>query len=345
MRHLIKTAFLPVILLLSSLIGQLDNVQTITKTGTAAAQFLKISVDPRGSAMGNAFTAMSGDISSMYWNPGGLVAVEGIETIFVNSNWLAGINFNYAAVAINLSNNGVLGFSFTNLRVPKDKVRTVEQPNGTGELFDAGDLALNLSYARKLTNNFSLGGNIKYIRQNIWHSSASAFAFDLGALFITPFNNIRLGASLTNYGSDLRLQGRDQKFSIDPDLNNQGNVEFVNALYETDSFPLPLLFRVGISGEALRTKNLRISFTVDALHPNDNMEWVNTGFELGVSETFFLRGGYSTLFRTDTEEGPTFGAGVHYRLWGSPTVLKLDYSYSYFGRLENIQRLSVGIKF
>ncbi len=340
-----RKPLLLIALLVGTAAGQLDNVQTITKTGTTAAQFLKIPVDPRGAAMGNAFTAMSGDISSMYWNPGGLVAVEGIETIFVNSNWLAGINFNYAAVAINLSGQGVLGFSFTSLRVPEDKVRTVEQPEGTGERFDAGDLALNLSYARRLTNNFSLGGNVKYIRQNIWHSSASTFAFDLGALFTTPFNKIRLGASLTNYGGTLRLRGRDQKFSIDPDLNNQGNVEFVNALYETDSFPLPLLFRVAISGEAFQSKNLRVSFAVDALHPNDNMEWVNTGVEVGLGETFYLRSGYSTLFRTDTEEGPTFGAGVHYRLWGSPTVLKLDYSYSYFGRLENIQRLSIGIKF
>ena len=40
-------------------IGQLDNITTITKTGTTAAQFLKIGVDPRGSSMGNAFTAMS----------------------------------------------------------------------------------------------------------------------------------------------------------------------------------------------------------------------------------------------------------------------------------------------
>ncbi|MEE8335612.1 MAG: PorV/PorQ family protein [Candidatus Neomarinimicrobiota bacterium] len=330
---------------LGCLTAQLDNVQTITKSGTTAGQFLKIGVDPRASAMGNAFTAMEGDISSMYWNPAGLAAVSGIETIFVNSEWLAGISFNYAAVVLNLRSVGVLGFGLTSLRVPEDKVRTVEQPEGTGEFFEAGDLAVTLSYAKKLTDNFSLGGNIKYIKQNIWHAYANTAAIDFGALFVTPFNNIRLGASISNYGPDLKMSGRDQTFSVDPDPNNQGNVEFVNALYETESFPLPLLFRVGLSGEIVKRGNLRVSVAVDALHPNDNQEWVNSGVELSLAETFFLRGGYSSLFRTDAEDGLTLGTGIHYRLWGSPTILKLDYSYSSFGLLKNVQRLSLGIKF
>lgn len=325
--------------------AQLDNIQTITKTGTTAAQFLKIGVDPRAAAMGNAFAAMDGDLSSVYWNPAGLATIKGIETMFVNSSWVAGIDFNYAAVAINLHNAGVLGLALTSLRIPEDMVRTVEKPDGTGEFFRAGDLALTLTYAKKLTNNFSLGGNVKFISQNIWHSYATAYAADLGALFITPFNNIRLGASITNYGPNMNMSGRDQKFSTDPDPNNEGNVEFVNALYETDSFPLPLLFRVGLSGEAIKTGDLRVTFSIDALHPNDNSEWVNTGVEMAVAETFFLRAGYSTLFRTDSEEGLTFGGGIHYRLWGSTTLLKLDYSYSSFGLLKNVQRLSVGIRF
>ena len=83
-----------IFILFSATIGfsQLDNTETITKTGTTAAQFLKIGVDARGSAMGNAFTAMSGDISAMYWNPAGLASIGKIESMFVNANWLAGIN-------------------------------------------------------------------------------------------------------------------------------------------------------------------------------------------------------------------------------------------------------------
>ena len=48
-----------IILLLSSIsYSQLDNTESISKTGTTSAQFLKIGADARGTSMGNAFTAM-----------------------------------------------------------------------------------------------------------------------------------------------------------------------------------------------------------------------------------------------------------------------------------------------
>ena len=328
-----------------SCFAQLDNTESISKTGTTSAQFLKIGANARGASMGNAFTAMSGGISSMYWNPAGMTSIRKIEAVFLSSDWIAGITYNYAAFGLNLGNVGIVGLSMTSLSTPEDLVRTVEKPNGTGEYFDANDLAINLSYARRLTNKFSLGGNIKYIRQSIWHANANSVAADLGALFITPFNEIRLGASLSNYGSDMQMTGRNQKFSVDPDPINEGNVEFVNAIYETDKFPLPLIFRVGLSGEIINTDFSRLTFAIDALHPNDNVEWVNFGLEFASRDMFFLRGGMSTLFRENSEEGLTLGSGFNYRLPGSSTQIKLDYSYSEFGKLRDVQRLSIGIHF
>ena len=63
------------------------------------------------------------------------------------------------------------------------------------------------------------------------------------------------------------------------------------------------------------------------------------------NELFFLRTGMSTLFREDTEEGLTLGTGLNYRLAGTSTQIKLDYSYAAFGRLKNVQRLSIGVHF
>lgn len=345
LRRLLSLGVSGALVLLAPLYSQIEDRQTITKTGTTAAQFLKIGLDPRGSAMGNAYVAMRGDLGTLFWNPAGSAYIQGMETMFVTSRWLADIRYNYAAFTLQARGLGVLGLSITSLAVPEDLVRTVEKPEGTGELFDASDLALVISFSRRLTDKFSLGGNLKYIRQSIWHAHASAFAADLGALFVTPFKNIRLGASLSNYGSDMQLTGRDQKISVDPDPLNEGNVEFVNARYETDVFPLPLLFRVGIAGEMIQTSSLRLSLALDALHPNDNSESVNTGFELALGETVFLRGGYASLFRQDSEQGLTLGAGFHYRVWNSPTILKVDYSYAAYGRLNGVQRLAVGVKF
>lgn len=327
---------------LNGIYGQLNNKQTMTKSGTTAAQFLKIGVDARGTGMGNAFTAMDGDISSMFWNASGLANVKRIETVFVNNDWLAGISFQYLGFAMPINRIGVLGLSVTSLTVPDDLVRTITQPEGTGEYWGAHDLAANLSFARKLSDKFSIGGNIKYIQQSIWHSHANTFAMDLGALFITPFRGIRLGASLANYGNKLKMTGRDQKLSVDPDPLNQGNVEFVNSLYETDAFPIPLIFRVGLSGDMNIHQKIRLSYGIDAFHPNDNTEAVNTGLELAIGETLFLRGGHANLFRENSEEGLTLGCGIQYRLWATQTILKIDYSYVDFGRLNYVNRVSFG---
>ncbi len=336
---------LTIALLAAAAHAQTDNTQTITKTGTAVGQFLKIGVDARGAAMGGAFAAMEGDLSAMHWNPAGLGHHRGIGAMFVHSKWLAEMNFNFAAVAFDIGEIGVAGLSVTSLSTPEDLVRTIEQPDGTGERFSANDLALGLSFSRRLTDRFSFGGTVKFIRQSIWHMSANAVALDVGALFTTPFNNIRLGASIVNFGSDLRLEGRDIRFSQDPDPNNQGNVEFVNALYETDGFPLPLAFRVGIAAELIKTENLRLTAGIDALHPNDNAESVNLGAEAAFNELLFLRGGYGTLFRKDSEEGLALGGGLNYRLWGSGTRLKVDYAYTSFGLLEDVQRVSLAVEF
>src|SRR5262245_62442984 len=132
--------------------AQTDDTQTITKTGTAVGQFLKIGADARGTAMGGAFAAMEGDLAAIHWNPAGLGHHRGLEAMFVHGQWLAEMNFNFAAVAMNIGEVGKLGFSVTSLGTPEDLVRTVEQPEGTGERFNANDLALGLTFARRLTD-------------------------------------------------------------------------------------------------------------------------------------------------------------------------------------------------
>jgi hypothetical protein len=341
-----KRIFTLIIVFAVSAFAQLDNTQTLTKTGTAAAQFLKIGVDARATAMGGAYAGMMGDLSSIHWNPSGLGYITGRDVEFVHNEWLAGMNFNHIAFATELGYVGILAASITSLTTPEDMVRTVDQPEGTGEFWDASDLAVHLSYARRLTDKFSFGASLKYIQQRIWHESASSVAGDIGALFVTPFfNGMRLGAAISNFGGELRMEGRDLRFSKDPDDFNQGNVQFVNALYETDPFPLPLLFRVGVAGDFIQNNRLRWSYAIDALHPNDNTESLNLGTEVALGETFYVRAGYAQLFREESEEGLTVGGGIHYRIYGSSMLLKLDYAYAEFGLLDYVQRFSVGLTF
>src|SRR5207247_1449775 len=101
-------------------------------------------------------------------------------------NWVADINFNYADVVIPLSQFGTVGIGFTSLSMEEMEVTTEDQPEGTGQFFPAGSFALTGSYARNLTDWFSIGGNVKYINERIWNSSATSFAVDIGTLFTTP---------------------------------------------------------------------------------------------------------------------------------------------------------------
>ena len=155
---------------------------------------------------------------------------------------------------------------------------------------------------------------------------------------------LRLGASMSNFGPKMRLDGRDILFSEDPNPNNQGNVEIVNAQFRTDQHPLPLLFRVGLAWDAYHTTDHRLMISTDAAHPNDNSEYLNMGAEYSFRDLISLRAGYRNLFEEDGEQGLTFGAGLDLRLDRSLRT-RLDYAYADFGRLTQTHWFTMNLVF
>ena len=325
--------------------SQLENNQDISKVGTTAAQFLKISAGARGFAMGGANVAITNDLSSGFWNPAGLAHLKGIQAYFENNGWLAGTDYNFGSFGFEWPRVGVFSLSLTMLTSPDDLVRTVENPNGTGEKFNSQDMSIGLSVGKKLTDDLSLGATIKNIRQRIWHSSGHTIGVDIGVQYNTPIKNIILGASIANFGNDISLAGRDMNLSVDPDPTNQGNIEFVNAQYETDAFPLPLLFRVGLGGYIIEKEKLNVLFAFDAVHPNDNYEYINIGIETNINNMFSLRAGYPGIGKKDAIEGLSFGFGVKYPIMNSSNNLTVDYTSADFGPLGIVQRVSLGFNY
>ena len=96
--------------------------------------------------------------------------------------------------------------------------------------------------------------------------------------------------------------------------------------------------------EVIQSQNHRLTVAVDAVHPSDNTESVHLGMEYGLREMAFLRAGYQSLFLEDSEEGLTLGGGVWLRLLEN-LQFRFDYAFADYGRLENAQRLSLGIVF
>jgi hypothetical protein len=317
---------------------------TITKVGTTSGQFLKLGVGARAVALGGSFVAQANDLSALYWNPAGLSQIQGSAAQLSHTEYLADITYNHAGFATNLGVLGTLGFSFTFLDSGDMEVRTLRRPDGTGEQFDAQSMALQLSLGRALTDRFSIGGTAKYVRESIWHSSASTIALDVGVLFTTPYERLKLGASIVNFGSKMRMSGRDVYFSQDPDPVNQGNVEIVNAEFLTEKYPLPLMFRVGLAWTAYQAGGHQLVLSSDAAHPNDNTEYLNMGAEYGFRGLFFVRSGYRNLFEEDGEEGLTLGSGLSLRI-DRALRATIDYAYADFGRLEQTHWFTVGLEF
>jgi hypothetical protein len=334
------------LILIGSMIhAQLEGDQDISKVGTTAAQFLKISSGGRGLAMGSANVALCADLSSSFWNPAGLAHLKGIEVYFENNGWLAGTDYSYGSFGFLWPRVGVFSLSLTMLTTPDDIVRTVENPTGTGEKFNAQDLSIGISIGKSLTDQLSLGAGIKNVRQRIWHSSGQTVAVDIGVQYKTPVKDLILGASISNFGNDISLSGRDMNLSVDPDLNNQGNIEFVNAQYETDAFPLPLLFRVGVGGYLMNGEKLDILFALDAVHPNDNYEYLNVGIETNINNMLSVRTGLPGIGKKDAIEGITLGFGLEYPVMKTSGTLIFEYTSADFGPLGSVERLSIGFNF
>jgi hypothetical protein len=321
-----------------------QGVQAQSKVGTTAAQFLGISVGPRAIAMGDAFVASKSDVSTIYWNPGAFAAADKSEIMFANTNWLAGTKFRWFGFMLNLDGTNAVGVSLTNLNYGEDEVTTVLAPDGTGDRWTAQDVALSVSYSRRLTDRFSMGGSVKYISQTLYNESASTIAFDLGLLFVTGFHDMRLGMSFSNFGGDMTLDGRDLLQRVDIDPANSGSNKTLVGKLKTDPWPIPLFFRVGAAMDVVKSDDIVFTLAADAVRPNDNVEFVNVGGELSWNNLIFVRGGYRSLFKTDAEDGLTLGAGVHYQFEGIATM-EVNYAYSKFGVFGNLSTIALAVSF
>jgi len=325
-------------------ISQAKICQGQSKVGTTAVPFLGISVGPRATAMGGAFTAMCSDATSLYYNPGGIAQMENSQFLATHTSWLVNTSLNWIGFVFKLDPSNAIGVHVTHLDYGEEDVTTVDQPEGTGEKWTALDFEAGFSYARNLTDRFSIGGSVKYIQQRLWNESASAFALDVGLLFVTDFNGMKLGMSISNFGTDMHMDGKDLLNRIDLDPEALGNNETIVSKLKTEDWPLPLFFRVGAAMDVMRFGMNRMTISVDALRPSDNTEIVNVGGEIALGNMVFLRGGYKSLFREQSEEGLTLGCGAELSLSGS-MICSFDYTYADFGLFQDIQMISIGFKF
>lgn len=318
--------------------------QTTTKVATTSGQFLKIGAGARAAGMAESFSAVANDVTAIYWNPAGLSHTEEGQLYFSHIEWLAGIGYDFIAAGTPVGRSGAVGVFATSVQVPDDEVRTVLQPEGTGEFFSASDLALGGAYAQRITDRFSVGAVGKLVQERIWSMTSMSIAFDLGILYRSNWHNLTLGVVLNNYGTKTKLSGRANLLYVDPDPTIEGNIETIRAELEMARWNLPLNLKTSMSLKVLDADRFSWLVAVDMIHPSDNNEYFDLGTEISLNRMLALRGGYRGLGLDEQEGGLAFGGGLRVKL-SSGLSLQVDYAFTDWGRLKNVSQLSFGVGF
>ena len=314
-----------------------------TNVATTAASFLEIGAGARSLALGGAFVSLANDVSALYWNPAGIVNISRPSVQFFHSPWLVDTEYFYSGMVVPIGPSDALGFTYTAVVMDEMMVRTVQSPEGTGEKFDASSLAMGVAYSKRLTDRFSFGIQFKFVQEKIWQMHAKALSVDIGTLFITE-KGTRIGMSISNFGDKMGMDGINTAIDADIDETIYGNNDRIDAHLDAAKWPLPLLFRFGVSRDLIFSGGHRFTVSTDATHPNNNVEYVNTGAEYTFKDLISLRIGRSDMFNNDAEQGLSYGAGMNYQIPRGPLV-RLDYVFRPFGVFQTVTGYSIDITF
>lgn len=321
---------------------ELSNPRKLAQTGM---QFLTVPVDARSSSMAGAMTAQEGQAVNLFYNPAGIVALDGVADIYFGQNkWIADINYNQAAAAFSPANGryGVFGVSF--LAVDYGEIQeTIRFDNeagflDTGNMISPSAVAFGLGYARALTSMFAVGGHVKFINQDLGQSVMMAVTDTLGNTEYTSQANA-IDAVAVDFGIQYKTGFKSLVFAMS--VRNFSK----DYVYEREEFQLPLNFQVGVAMDLMDLtgfdKNVHsLLLAVDASHPRSYSEQLMIGGEYTLMNMLSLRAGYR--FPLDEEE---FNYGVGFKTDLGGVGLGIDYGYSDFGLFGSIQRVAAHFSF
>jgi len=279
--------------------------------GGTTASFLKLGSGARAAGLGGAFTAVSGDINAIAYNPAGLAGLKKSEAGFTRAELVEGVNYNFLGYSRPAA-KGTIGLGVNYLNQTSIEGRGANRET-TGK-FGASDTAINLAYARPVTARSGLGLNFKYITSRIAGESANGWAVDAGWQY-KALKALSLGFAVQNLGPTMKF------------------------LDEGSS--LPLTARAGAGYMLL--DNVLFLFDVSR-QVNEKRTVFSFGSEYAVFGSLFMRAGYlgeAAAGGSSLADTGGFKAGFGFRL----KRLNLDYAVTAFGDVGKTHRLSLGAKF
>ena len=331
----------------------------ICTAGDYAADFLRIGVGARPLAMGEAYTAMADDASSVFWNPAGVANVESGDLFAGYTKWPADINLYSVALAHQLNmpvvGEGALALSGTILNTGLMNRTTEYDVDGNySGTFPYEDYAFGLTLGKYLTDRFAFGSTVKLVHEKIADWDVNLWAVDIGTYYETGFKSIRIGMAIINFGPDARYkvdEDNDGRIDEDPldgvsqdDDNGDGVIDGLDLDGEDvvqKAVPMPLTFRAGLAMDVLQNESSKATLVAELAHPPDNKERYLFGGEYWFQDVIAVRAGWKLNM---DEGGFTAGVGLKWP-FSSSAKISFDYAFNDLGRLTNVHRVSTSLSF
>ncbi|MBI4850007.1 MAG: PorV/PorQ family protein [Nitrospirae bacterium] len=287
------------------LVSILTNTAAAGSVATKSGQFLNIGAGARAMAMGGAQVAMADDAYALYWNPAGLSNIKRRETIFSYMFHVQDMKLGYLGI-ITPCKKGVMGTSISYLT--HDNILGYDHAAKSTGCFEAGNMAIDISYGRKVDKKFSAGGNIKFISEKIDANSDIGIGLDLGGM-LRMNKYVSMGAVLKNVTvKELQLDKKKEA--------------------------LPTALVVGV---ACQIPEADLNLTCDATIPSDNNAFLNAGVEYSYQHSLTARLGIKGGHVNDS----AFTAGFGY----SFGLFSFDYCMEPFGDMGNSHHVSMQYRF
>ena len=236
-KHIIASI---VIIVVSSLVlGQNSRMGSASST-----QLLVVPSAKHLSGGGAAATATGMDAT--FWNPAGLAMSENsVDAIFSNRQYFADIDNSFFGIATDIGDYK-MGVSVRTYNVGDIDETTVFYPDGTGQVFTPNFSILGATFARKLSDNTSVGINANLIREGFGRVAATGVAYDLGVQYrgFLGREGLDVGFAMKNFGAPMKYDGEGLGVMASP-VDGDRPVEY----YKVDaaSFDLPFVFDMGLS--------------------------------------------------------------------------------------------------
>ena len=299
-------------------------------------KFLSMSVDPRAAAMGDALTAQEASSVSMFYNPATMARMSTFtHAAFSQVQWFSDITYHAGSVAFRPADglHGTFGLSLVSVSYGEFQ-ETVRADNELGfrdiGTFSPSALAAGVGYARALSDQFMVGGHVKYAFQSL---GASTMNLDDGGNPVREDNQV--GTAAVDFGVLYRTGFRSLNFAVS--VRNFSR----EVTYTEESFELPLTFRVGVSMDLMDLTQFSgdthsLLLVAEAQRPRDYPEQIKAGLEYTFMDLLSLRGGYVI---PHDERGLNLGAGIHTGIGG--LEVGFNYAYTQLGVFGDVNRLGL----